>query len=632
MIKYSGGFKRAAAFVLSVLMLLSQLALPLTALASEYLGMMPKVTLYYFVDGEPKHVKGEPGMYGDTMLYWLTVPQEAFEEPMGLVIDEGQLTCVSSNGENLEPVDAQSVSDMPATELQVYYNNQLTGSCPLYVSSMPMPDPEDEEDSWGDDNNWVNEEQPEQGGSNRPSWGRPDWGNQEEEEDTQPEQPEWNEPEQPEWNEPEQPEWNEPEQSEPQPAQIVINYADANGNVLFQESQTLYEGEHTISANAEAVRSYGYELEGGSRVSATVQVYADGSASRNPVTFTIRAVKQEEEKDEGTLVQTYECEGRTIKGNLRFRSSMSTSGDRNIAFQNIQTGTIVWVYSQLLNKNGEAWYSIRYNDVDCYVRADCLEVIDSSEPASAEVKFHYTDESGNELYPAYTDTFEEGTHDVSRYRYDAPEGYEYSYATADSVTVDKNGANPEYVAFIYKEVKPASAEVKFHYTDESGNELYPTYTDTLEEGTHDVSRYRYDAPEGYEYSYATADSVTVDKNGANPEYVAFIYKEVKPASAEVKFYYTDESGNELYPTYTDTLEEGTHDVSRYRYDAPEGYEYSYATADSITVDKNGANPEYVAFIYKEVKPASVEVKFHYTDESGNELYPTYTDTLEEGTH
>ena len=245
------------------------------------------------------------------------------------------------------------------------------------------------------------------------------------------------------------------------------------------------------------------------------------------------------------------------------------------------------------------------------------------------MKFHYTDESGNELYPTYTDTLEEGTHDVSRYRYDAPEGYEYSYATADSVTVDENGANPEYVAFIYKEVKPASAEVKFHYTDESGNELYPAYTDTLEEGTHDVSRYRYDAPEGYEYSYATADSVTVDKNGANPEYVAFIYKEVKPVTGEVAFYFTDEEGREVYPSFTESFEAGTHDVTAYRKDAPNGYVFSYATADSITVGESGAEPNYVAFVYTSL-PGSVELPVRFLDTDRNPIAEDTTVSFQRG--
>ena len=171
--------------------------------------------------------------------------------------------------------------------------------------------------------------------------------------------------------------------------------------------------------------------------------------------------------------------------------------------------------------------------------------------------------------------------------------------------MDANGVNPEYVAFVYREVKPVSAEVKVYFTDEAGNEVYPTITETFDEGTHDVRYLRKDAPEGYEYSYATAESVTVDANGANPEYVAFVYREVKPVSADVTFTYVDEKGREVYPANVQSFPEGTHDVTEYRYDAPDGYSFSYATAESVTVDANGASPSQISFIYTSVPNEAV---------------------------
>ena len=219
-------------------------------------------------------------------------------------------------------------------------------------------------------------------------------------------------------------------------------------------------------------------------------------------------------------------------------------------------------------------------------------------------------------------------------RKDAPEGYEYSYATAESVTVDANGANPEYVAFVYKEVKPVSADVTFTYVDEKGREVYPANVQSFPEGTHDVTEYRYDAPDGYSFSYATAESVTVDANGASPSQISFIYTSV-PNEAVLTVRHLDAERNPIAQDTTVSFKRNqfgkVYASADYKQE-PKGYRYAGANEDEIVVDTNGSiTPQVLELIYVEKPKAEASVTFEYIC-NRRAIADPLTVKLPEGTH
>ena len=76
--RMAGGLKRAAALMMSIFIILSQLALPVAALAQD-VTMLPGLNLYYSVNGEPQTVFVLPALYANQPVYWAMVAPEALQ-------------------------------------------------------------------------------------------------------------------------------------------------------------------------------------------------------------------------------------------------------------------------------------------------------------------------------------------------------------------------------------------------------------------------------------------------------------------------------------------------------------------------------------------------------------------------
>ena len=75
-----GAIRRMLALVTSVLLIAAQLVLPVAALAQD-ISMLPTVTLQWkaVADGSVQSTTVTATLYGDQVVYWATVPEEALQ-------------------------------------------------------------------------------------------------------------------------------------------------------------------------------------------------------------------------------------------------------------------------------------------------------------------------------------------------------------------------------------------------------------------------------------------------------------------------------------------------------------------------------------------------------------------------
>ncbi|MDD5897132.1 MAG: hypothetical protein PUE14_01375 [Clostridia bacterium] len=145
--RMTGGLKRAAALLMSLFMILSQFAFPVTALAQET-SMLPGLNLTYAMGESTQTVFVQPVLYQQQPVYWATLPAEALQGGVTLEIvptgAEGE-SYQSAYGYQLMAQDASAVDGtMAATYIEVYRNDMLAGSYPLYLSTQLLP-PEQQE-------------------------------------------------------------------------------------------------------------------------------------------------------------------------------------------------------------------------------------------------------------------------------------------------------------------------------------------------------------------------------------------------------------------------------------------------------------------------------------------------------
>ena len=139
-----GAFRRVLALATSVLLIAAQLVLPVAALAQD-ISMLPTVTLQWTApaDGSVQSTTVMASLYGEQVVYWATVPEEALQN--GVTIagitgaeDPSMVTYAPAAG---TPVNGNStaVDGIPAVNIEVWRNGVFEIAYPLYLSVIPMP-------------------------------------------------------------------------------------------------------------------------------------------------------------------------------------------------------------------------------------------------------------------------------------------------------------------------------------------------------------------------------------------------------------------------------------------------------------------------------------------------------------
>ena len=139
-----GAFRRVLALATSVLLIAAQLVLPVAALAQD-ISMLPTVTLQWIApaDGSVQSTTVMASLYGEQVVYWATVPEEALQTGVTIAAitgaeDPSVVTYAPAAG---TPVNGNStaVDGIPAVNIEVWRNGAFEIAYPLYLSAIPMP-------------------------------------------------------------------------------------------------------------------------------------------------------------------------------------------------------------------------------------------------------------------------------------------------------------------------------------------------------------------------------------------------------------------------------------------------------------------------------------------------------------
>ena len=139
-----GAFRRVLALATSVLLIAAQLVLPVAALAQD-ISMLPTVTLQWTApaDGSVQSTTVMASLYGEQVVYWATVPEEALQTGVTIAAitgaeDPSMVTYAPAAG---TPVNGNStaVDGIPAVNIEVWRNGAFEIAYPLYLSVIPMP-------------------------------------------------------------------------------------------------------------------------------------------------------------------------------------------------------------------------------------------------------------------------------------------------------------------------------------------------------------------------------------------------------------------------------------------------------------------------------------------------------------
>ena len=139
------GFRRICALAMALFIVLSQIAMPVPALAAD-LSALPTVNLYYPEGEGAAMVPVLPVLYGGMPVYWATVPDHALSAGLTLEIisPNPDVEYVSQMGLELYPSDASGVDGFPATYIDELIGGELQASYPLYISTSELPAEEEE--------------------------------------------------------------------------------------------------------------------------------------------------------------------------------------------------------------------------------------------------------------------------------------------------------------------------------------------------------------------------------------------------------------------------------------------------------------------------------------------------------
>ena len=139
-----GAFRRMLALVTSVLLIAAQLVLPVAALAQD-ISMLPTVTLQWtaLADQSVQSTTVTAALYGDQVVYWATVPEEALQTGVTIAAitgaeDPSVVTYAPAVGTSVTG-NATAVNGIPAVSIEVWRNGAFEIVYPLYLSVIPMP-------------------------------------------------------------------------------------------------------------------------------------------------------------------------------------------------------------------------------------------------------------------------------------------------------------------------------------------------------------------------------------------------------------------------------------------------------------------------------------------------------------
>ena len=367
------------------------------------------------------------------------------------------------------------------------------------------------------------------------------------------------------------------------PAVVLIHYVDQQGNEFAFDQTTLEAGQHTVRPNASRVPD-GYQLAGQGEY--TVLVTQSG-AEPQEVTFVYDAPVQ----PAVIQIRYLGAEGEELGLEQRTLSPGQNTVRPNAAY--VPEG------AQL---NGQGEYTVTVTQSGA--QPDEVTFIYQLPVQQAQVGIRFLDQEGNAVASPKSLTLGPGTHEIYAQPDDLAPNYQLAGPDVQTVTVNREGASPSEVDFVYSKVMPEptaqSALVTVRYLDEGMSPVAQEGTLLLQPGTREVTPTPSDLLPGYELISAPSVQVVVDKNGATPNVVTFYYRQTPSVSfpVDIRIRYVDESGTPVASDTVQSMPEGKNAVRPNPIDLQDGYVLADEEIKYVTVSENQADPESLVFVYQ----------------------------------
>ena len=610
-----GAFRRVLALATSVLLIAAQLVLPVAALAQD-ISMLPTVTLQWTApaDGSVQSTTVMASLYGEQVVYWATVPEEALQTGVTIAAitgaeDPSVVTYAPAAG---TPVNGNStaVDGIPAVNIEVWRNGAFEIAYPLYLSVIPMPPYQPAGPASGTvhisysfagaEVYGFDETVPAEGRSFAPDASLVPAGYElvstgevlvtlNPDGTTSP-----------------NPVVFEVQQSAPQVVNSTVTFHhldEVTGQQITGDTwQDLAPETYSASTYQQAVEGYTYSY------ASPDPFTVDGMGT--PVEVTLYYTPSAPQVVNSTVTAHH----------VDAQTGQPITGDTTAeADANMET------YSSIYQTQVEG-YTYSYADPESFtpdgmgtpVEVTLYYTQNAPEPVNSTVTVHHVDAQTSQ--PITGDTTAEADANMETYSsiYQTQvEGYTYSYADPESFTPDGMGT-PVEVTLYYTQNAPeqVNSTVTIHHRDaaDTGVSLADDTTQSLPAGPYDSAAYAIGI-DGYTFQSADPVSFNVDGAGTPVEVTLYYAQNApEPVNSTVTFHHKDAATDQELTSTQQELAPNTYASADYKTEI-EGYTYASAAQESFTVDGTGA-PVDVTLYYNQNAPTEPVVLEEYTNQYG----------------
>ena len=610
-----GAFRRVLALATSVLLIAAQLVLPVAALAQD-ISMLPTVTLQWTApaDGSVQSTTVMASLYGEQVVYWATVPEEALQTGVTIAAitgaeDPSVVTYAPAAG---TPVNGNStaVDGIPAVNIEVWRNGAFEIAYPLYLSVIPMPPYQPAGPTSGTvhisysfagaEVYGFDETVPAEGRSFAPDASLVPAGYElvstgevlvtlNPDGTTSP-----------------NPAVFEVQQSAPQVVNSTVTFHhldEVTGQQITGDTwQDLAPETYSASTYQQAVEGYTYSY------ASPDPFTVDGMGT--PVEVTLYYTPSAPQVVNSTVTAHH----------VDAQTGQPITGDTTAeADANMET------YSSIYQTQVEG-YTYSYADPESFtpdgmgtpVEVTLYYTQNAPEPVNSTVTVHHVDAQTSQ--PITGDTTAEADANMETYSsiYQTQvEGYTYSYADPESFTPDGMGT-PVEVTLYYTQNAPeqVNSTVTIHHRDaaDTGVSLADDTMQSLPAGPYDSAAYAIGI-DGYTFQSADPVSFNVDGAGTPVEVTLYYAQNApEPVNSTVTFHHKDAATDQELTSTQQELAPNTYASADYKTEI-EGYTYASAAQESFTVDGTGA-PVDVTLYYNQNAPTEPVVLEEYTNQYG----------------
>ena len=610
-----GAFRRVLALATSVLLIAAQLVLPVAALAQD-ISMLPTVTLQWTApaDGSVQSTTVMASLYGEQVVYWATVPEEALQTGVTIAAitgaeDPSVVTYAPAAG---TPVNGNStaVDGIPAVNIEVWRNGAFEIAYPLYLSVIPMPPYQPAGPTSGTvhisysfagtEVYGFDETVPAEGRSFAPDASLVPAGYElvstgevlvtlNPDGTTSP-----------------NPVVFEVQQSSPQVVNSTVTFHhldEVTGQQITGDTwEDLAPETYSASTYQQAVEGYTYSY------ASPDPFTVDGMGT--PVEVTLYYTPSAPQVVNSTVTAHH----------VDAQTGQPITGDTTAeAEANMET------YSSIYQTQVEG-YTYSYADPESFtpdgmgtpVEVTLYYTQNAPEQVNSTVTVHHVDAQTSQ--PITGDTTAEADANMETYSsiYQTQvEGYTYSYADPESFTPDGMGTPVEVTLYYTQNApEPVNSTVTIHHRDaaDTGVSLADDTTQSLPAGPYDSAAYAIGI-DGYTFQSADPVSFNVDGAGTPVEVTLYYAQNApEPVNSTVTFHHKDAATDQELTSTQQELAPNTYASADYKTEI-EGYTYASAAQESFTVDGSGT-PVDVTLYYNQNAPTEPVVLEEYTNQYG----------------